>query len=219
MGCIRMRGTFLIRISLTLAFLSFCGLQIAEEYSQGKHYEVLSSPLTTRDPSKIEVVEVFWYGCNHCHALESYINKWEKQLAKDVYFKKSPATWNPTLMIHARLFYTAKALGIEEKVTPAAFTAIHRERRFLTGNSELEYFFRGFGINKERYNSVSTSFGVENSVNQANKRMRQWSITAVPTLIVNGKYKVSANRSLGTEDILDVVNFLIKKERQLLPNS
>ena len=122
-------------------------------------------------------------------------------------------------MIHARLFYTAKALGIEEKVTPAAFTAIHRERRFLTGNSELEYFFRGFGINKERYNSVSTSFGVENSVNQANKRMRQWSITAVPTLIVNGKYKVSANRSLGTEDILDVVNFLIKKERQLLPNS
>ena len=89
----------------------------------------------------------------------------------------------------------------------------------MTGNSELEYFFRGFGINKERYNSVSTSFGVENSVNQANKRMRQWSITAVPTLIVNGKYKVSANRSLGTEDILDVVNFLIKKERQLLPNS
>ena len=132
---------------------------------------------------------------------------------------KSHATWNPTLKIHARLFYSAKALGIEDKIIPGAFTAIQREGRFLTGNSELEYFFKGFGVEKEKYLSVSNSFGVNNAVKQADNRMRQWTITGVPTLIVNGKYKVSGTREVGTDRLLDVVDFLIEKERRFLASS
>jgi len=200
-------------------FLLFFSCAQAEEYVAGRHYEILDSPSVTRDPSKVEVVEVFWFGCNHCFALESYILPWKKTLPKDVDYWKSHATWNPTLKIHARLFYSAKALGIEEKIVPGAFTAIQREGRFLTGNSELEYFFKGFGVEKEKYLSVSNSFGVNNAVKQADNRMRQWSITGVPTLIVNGKYKVSGTREVGTDRLLDVVDFLIEKERRFLASS
>ena len=200
-------------------FLLFFSCAQAEEYVAGRHYEILDSPSVTRDPSKVEVVEVFWFGCNHCYALESYIQPWKKTLPKDVDFWKSHATWNPTLKIHARLFYSAKALGIEDKIIPGAFTAIQREGRFLTGNSELEYFFRGFGVEKEKYLSVSNSFGVNNAVKQADNRMRQWTITGVPTLIVNGKYKVSGTREVGTDRLLDVVDFLIEKERRFLASS
>ena len=200
-------------------FLLFFSCAQAEEYVAGRHYEILDSPSVTRDPSKVEVVEVFWFGCNHCYALESYIQPWKKTLPKDVDYWKSHATWNPTLKIHARLFYSAKALGIEDKIIPGAFTAIQREGRFLTGNSELEYFFRGFGVEKEKYLSVSNSFGVNNAVKQADNRMRQWTITGVPTLIVNGKYKVSGTREVGTDRLLDVVDFLIEKERRFLASS
>ncbi len=200
-------------------FLLFFSCAQAEEYVAGRHYEILDSPSVTRDPSKVEVVEVFWFGCNHCYALESYILPWKKTLPKDVDYWKSHATWNPTLKIHARLFYSAKALGIEEKIVPGAFTAIQREGRFLTGNSELEYFFKGFGVEKEKYLSVSNSFGVNNAVKQADNRMRQWTITGVPTLIVNGKYKVSGTREVGTDRLLDVVDFLIEKERRFLASS
>ena len=200
-------------------FLLFFSCAQAEEYVAGRHYEILDSPSVTRDPSKVEVVEVFWFGCNHCYALESYIQPWKKTLPKDVDFWKSHATWNPTLKIHARLFYSAKALGIEDKIIPGAFTAIQREGRFLTGNSELEYFFKGFGVEKEKYLSVSNSFGVNNAVKQADNRMRQWTITGVPTLIVNGKYKVSGTREVGTDRLLDVVDFLIEKERRFLASS
>ena len=200
-------------------FLLFFSCAQAEEYVAGRHYEILDSPSVTRDPSKVEVVEVFWFGCNHCYALESYILPWKKTLPKDVDFWKSHATWNPTLKIHARLFYSAKALGIEDKIIPGAFTAIQREGRFLTGNSELEYFFKGFGVEKEKYLSVSNSFGVNNAVKQADNRMRQWTITGVPTLIVNGKYKVSGTREVGTDRLLDVVDFLIEKERRFLASS
>jgi len=46
--------------------------------------------------------------------------------------------------------------------------------------------------------------------------MQQWNITGVPTLIVNGKYKVSASRNVGTDGLLDVVDFLVEKERMYL---
>ena len=199
--------------------LLFFSVAEAEDFTLGKHYQALKSNLATRDPSKVEVVEVFWFGCNHCFFLESYLQPWKEKLPKDVDFWKSHATWNPTLKIHARLFYSAKALGVEAQTVPAAFNAIQREKKFLTGNSELEYFFKGLGIEKEKYHSVSRSFGVDNAVRQADYRMRQWEISAVPTLIVNGKYKVSPTREIGIEKILEVVDFLIQKERKFLTNS
>ena len=199
--------------------LLFFSCTQAEEYVEGRHYQILDNPTVTRNPSKVEVVEVFWFGCNHCYSLESYIQPWKRNLPNDVDFWKSHITWNAQAETHARLFYSAKALGIEEKAVPAAFTSIWREGRNLLGNSEVEYFFKGFGVEKERYLSVSNSFGVNNAVKQADNRMRQWAVTGVPTLIVNGKYKVSGTREIGTSKLLDVVNFLIEKERRFLTRS
>ncbi len=199
--------------------LLFFSCTQAEEYVEGRHYQILDNPTVTRNPSKVEVVEVFWFGCNHCYSLESYIQPWKRNLPNDVDFWKSHITWNAQAETHARLFYSAKALGIAEKAIPAAFTAIWREGRNLLGNSEVEYFFKGFGIEKERYLSVSNSFGVNNAVKQANNRMRQWTVTGVPTIIVNGKYKVSGTREIGTSKLLDVVDFLIEKERRFLTRS
>ena len=84
----------------------------------------------------------------------------------------------------------------------------------LTGNTELEYFFKGFGVDREKYKSVTKSFGVTNAVDQADKRMKQWEKTGVPVLIVNGKYRVGASRDVRTDQLFDVVNFLIEKEKK-----
>ena len=212
------RENILKKVFVFSVFLFFSYLQ-SEEFSAGRHYEILDSPTTTRDSHRIEVVEIFWFGCNHCFYFENFLEVWKEDLTEDVDFWKSHATWNPTLKTHARIFYTAKVLGVEEGVVAAAFNAIQRERRLLTGNSEIEHFFKGFGVDKEQYLAVSNSFGVNNSIRQADNRMRGWKVAAVPTLIVNGKYKVSATRELGTEKLLDVVDFLIKKEKRYLTKS
>ncbi len=184
-----------------------------ERFKAGVHYELLDNPTKVRDPSKIEVTEVFWFGCNHCYALEPYIARWKRDMPLDVTFIKSPATWNDMLKTHARIYYTAKALGIEQQFVPAAFNTIQNEGRMLTGNTELEYYFRGFDVEKDRYKAVSTSFGVRNAVDQADKKMKDWKVTGVPSLVVNGKYKVAASRSVRTDELFDVVDFLIEKER------
>ena len=185
-----------------------------ERYTEGIHYEVIEDPTTVREPSKVEVIEVFWFGCNHCYALEPYLARWKKDMPEGVNFSKSPATWNGILRTHARMYYTAKALGIEQQFIPAAFNTIQNEGRRLTGNTELEYFFKGFDIDREKYKSVSNSFGVSNAVDQADKKMKQWEITGVPVIIVNGKYRVGASRSVGTDGLFDVVNFLVEKEKK-----
>ena len=184
-----------------------------EKFRAGVHYELLDNPTKVRDPSKIEVTEVFWFGCNHCYALEPYIARWKRDIPLDVTFIKSPATWNDMLKTHARIYYTAKALGIEQQFVPAAFNTIQNEGKMLTGNTELEYYFRGFDVQKDRYKAVSTSFGVRNAVDQADKKMKEWKVTGVPSLVVNGKYKVAASRSVRTDELFDVVDFLIEKER------
>ena len=184
-----------------------------EQFREGVHYELVDNPTTVRDPSKIEVAEVFWFGCNHCYALEPYIARWKKDMSSDVAFLKSPATWNEMLKTHANIYYTAKALVIEQQFVPAAFNTIQNEGRMLTGGTELEYYFKGFDIERDKYKAVSTSFGVRNAVDQADKKMKQWQVTGVPSLIVNGKYRVSASRSVRTDQLFDVVDFLIEKER------
>ena len=189
------------------------GSTTGENFREGVHYELVESPTTVRDPSKIEVTEVFWFGCNHCYALEPYIARWKKDMSSDVAFIKSPATWNQMLKKHANIYYTAKALGIEQQFVPAAFNTIQNEGRMLTGNTELEYYFKGFDIDRDKYKAVSTSFGVRNAVDQADKKMKQWQVTGVPSLIVNGKYRVSASRAVRTDQLFDVVDFLIEKER------
>ena len=213
------RNQFLL-FSLLIALLSCSNDDQAtyesgsgERFKAGVHYELLDNPTKVRDPSKIEVTEVFWFGCNHCYALEPYIARWKRDMPLDVTFIKSPATWNDMLKTHARIYYTAKALGIEQQFVPAAFNTIQNEGKMLTGNTELEYYFRGFDVEKDRYKAVSTSFGVRNAVDQADKKMKDWKVTGVPSLVVNGKYKVAASRSVRTDELFDVVDFLIEKER------
>ena len=156
-----MKIKFCKYISIFLFFFFLSSVN-AEEYKEGLHYEVLDKPTPTRNANRIEVVELFWFSCSHCYSFEFYIKDWKKKLTKDVDFWKSHITWNTTAKIHARIYYIAQALGIEEEVVAAAFNSIHQEKRFLTGETELEYFFNGFGIDKERYKAIKNSFGIEN---------------------------------------------------------
>ena len=133
------RNQFLL-FSLLIALLSCSNDDQAtyesgsgERFKAGVHYELLDNPTKVRDPSKIEVTEVFWFGCNHCYALEPYIARWKRDMPLDVTFIKSPATWNDMLKTHARIYYTAKALGIEQQFVPAAFNTIQNEGKMLTG--------------------------------------------------------------------------------------
>ena len=192
------------------------GIDKINNFKEGKHYETLDDSVPTRDSSKVEVIEFFWLSCGHCYNLEGHVSSWEKTLPNDVDFYRSHITWHAQAETQARIMYTARALGLEDEAIAGAFHAIHRERQLMTGQSELESFFRGLGVPTEKYKSISSSFGVNHAVSQANKRMRNYKLQSVPSFIVNGKYKVTAIQGQSAKELLEVVEHLIKKERPYL---
>jgi len=132
------------KLLLVLIF-SISSMLVAEDYQPGKHYQVLSEPIATRDSKKIEVIEFFWFGCGHCYSLENRLNSWEKKLPADIDFWRSPITWNEMAKTHAKLFYAAEFFKKPEIISNT-FVSIHANQRMMTSDRELQPFFASFGI-------------------------------------------------------------------------
>ncbi|UZE95644.1 thiol:disulfide interchange protein DsbA/DsbL [Alkalimarinus alittae] len=186
------------------------------EWIAGKHYKILPYPVRTRDASKVEVVELFWYGCPHCYKFNPIVHHWSEGLADDVDFWLSPATFGPVWTIHAQAFYAAEVLGVQEKMHQPLFDAIVRDRKPLSSEAELARFFAGFGIEEAKFKKAFKSFSVKSKVDQANARAISYRATGVPALIVNGKYRISSSEAGSNENMLKVADFLIEKERATL---
>ena len=62
----------------------------AHALTAGQEYDVIAPPIATADPKRIEVMELFFYGCPHCFALEPDVVAWTKTLPKNVYFRRVP---------------------------------------------------------------------------------------------------------------------------------
>ena len=76
-------------------------------FKEGEHYvRMVPTQPTVGGSDKIEVAEIFWYGCPHCYDIEPYINKWAESKDPDVRFVRIPATWNALVRLHAQLYYT-----------------------------------------------------------------------------------------------------------------
>ena len=184
-----------------------------EQYEAGKHYQVLNQPVRTRDSNKIEVVELFWFGCPHCYHFEPLLKAWKQKQQADVDFWQSPAMWNERMKVHAQVFFTAKALGVEEKLHEPIFTSLVVERKQLTNPTEIEDLFANYGVDREEFKKTFKSFGVISQVKQADARARSYQLTGTPELVVNGKYRVTAGMAGGQAEMLKVVDFLVAKER------
>jgi len=202
---------------LTLSFfpLIACSAQDAPEKYQageGKDYEILATPVRTANPDKIEVAEVFWYGCIHCFYFEPSLHTWLATLPKDVYFVGVPTAWDdiPARALHAKMYYTALQLKKLDTLHTAIFTAINVNKNPLDNEAAIAKFFSDNGVDPKVFAKTFNSFNVDSLVKQADAKVRGYGVTGTPTMIVNGKYKV-----MGAPDkMLSVVNFLIEKERK-----
>lgn len=187
---------------------------VGAEYVAGKHYELLETPVRTSNAAKIEVTELFWYGCGHCFVFEPLLAKWQQQLGDDVQVVRSPAIWHPTMELHARAYYTAKALGVLDKVHPALFDAMNVKQNKLATEDAIAEIFVANGVDEDAFHKTFNAFGVSSAVRQADARQRSYKSAGTPELVVEGKYRISARMTGGHQGMLDVADHLIALERE-----
>lgn len=185
-----------------------------EKYQAGKHYQVIAVPVRTANQDKIEVNEVFWYGCPHCYHFEAAFEPWAKQLPADVDVQRTPAIWRPNMEPHARAYYMAKQLNVLDSMHTIIFKALQEQKKALASENEVVALFVEHGIEEEAARKAYNAFSVQSQVKQADARVRSYGITGTPEVIVNGKYRISSHDAGSQEGMLEVASFLIEKERK-----
>ena len=203
----------IISAALVAASLFGMSAQAAEPVEAGKQYVELSSAVPVSEPGKIEVVELFWYGCPHCYAFEPTINPWVEKLPSDVNFVRIPAMFGGPWDAHGQLFITLDMMGVEHKVHAAVFDAIQKGGKRLTDKNDMADFVATQGVNKEEFLKTFDSFAVKGKIAQYKELAKKYEVTGVPTMIVNGKYRFDLGTSGGPEGTLQVADQLIAKER------
>ncbi|KZX58154.1 disulfide bond formation protein DsbA [Halioglobus sp. HI00S01] len=197
-------------LTLMMAPLLACA---QENWEEGKHYTLIEPAIRTATPGKIEVAEFFWYGCGHCYTFEPMIGQWKKTMADDVGFRGIPAQWGGSMELHAKAYYTAEALGVGETMHPMIFQAMNVDRKRLASEAEIADLFVANGVSADDFNKAFSSFGINSQVRQAASTARGAKVSGTPSMMVAGKYLISARTAGSNANMLKVVDYLVEKER------
>ncbi|HWV14332.1 MAG TPA: thiol:disulfide interchange protein DsbA/DsbL [Cellvibrio sp.] len=182
-------------------------------FVEGRDYEVIAEPVRPLDPSKIEVSEVFFYTCPHCRHFEPLIENWAKKQQPDVKLVQIHTMWSPQMEPYQRGFYTAVTLNVKDKVQLAVFDAVHAQHKELATAEAWADFLATFGVDRKQVLATYNSFGVSSQIKQADARIRGYRVASTPALVIDGKYRISANLAGGHEAMLEVAQFLVEKIR------
>ena len=187
----------------------------------GRNYEVLSPAQPTDVAAgKVEVVEMFWYACPHCYALDSTIESWRKNKPAYIEFKRVPVTWSEEHRAHARLFYTLQALGKLDQLHSKVFDEIHQKGDLLyvpgDGKGTLQKqveFAKANGISESDFVARYNDMSVQLKVQQADDLARREKIDSVPVFVVDGKYVTDAGMAGDSSKLIRLIDDLAANEK------
>lgn len=189
------------------------------QYVEGTHFtRLVPTQPTVGGADKIEVAEIFWYGCAHCFDFEPYINRWAENLPANIRFVRIPAMWNALVKLHGQLYFTEEVLVKNGKIEdPAGFrTAVfleyHRRGNRLASVEAIQAVFERFGVNEEDFDTTWKSFEVAQKMRVAEDLARRWNVASVPAVVVNGKYLTGAGQTGSYPKLLDVIDELTERE-------
>jgi thiol:disulfide interchange protein DsbA len=189
------------------------------QFSEGRHFDrLVPTQPTVGGADKIEVAEVFWYGCPHCLDLEPHVNRWAENAPATVRFVRIPAVWNPLVKLHAQLYYAEQVLvkngNIEnpEEFHAAVFREYHQRGNRLASQAAIQSLFERHGVSAGEFESAWSSFEVAQRLRVAEDLARRYSISSVPTMVVNGKYRTGPQQAGGLPQMMNVVDELVARE-------
>jgi len=201
-----MKKFFAIFVGLILLPLSVQ----AADFKKGTHYEVIKQTAT----AKPEVIEFFSFYCPHCFKFEPLMEQLEASLSEDVTVKKNHVNFlgkemGPQL---TQAYAAAELLEVEDKVASLIFDQIHTQRKPINGEAGILAIFEKAGISNPEALGALASFPANGIASQMKRNTETFEIRGVPSLIVNGKYRVITNSVKSTDEFVELVAFLTKKK-------
>lgn len=194
---------------------------LAADPQIGKDFDKTLQVIPSDNPNKIEVTEVFWYGCIHCYHMDPLLSAWVKKLPADVVFKRMPGLPQPAWAPMAKAFYAMDDLKLSDKLHTALFDAIHKEKVLDPTNevAAIDWMTKKSGLDKSKVDAAFKSFSMNNKLNQAAQYFRATGATGVPSFIINGQFITSSTMAGGNEQALKTVDYIVGNIRADKTNS
>ena len=199
-----------------LLSLFFSTFVFAVEPKFNDNFKQTKKEIATSSPGKIEVLELFWYGCIHCYSLDPYLHKWEKSLPDYVVFKRVPAIPRKSWVPGAKAFYALESLGLIDELHEKLFDAIHKGKELDPNNEKalINWITLNGKLDKKKVKSAFNSFSIDTKLKKSYKIFKDAGATGVPTLIIDGNYMTSSTMAGGEQNALDITNYIIENIRK-----
>jgi len=181
-------------------------LASAAQFTEGTNYDEIK-PVATKQP---EVMEFFSYYCPHCYSFEPVMAQLRQSLPDNVVLRKNHVDFLGRDMgvEMSRAYAIANLLGVEEKMNAAIFDAIQKKRQLPADRNDVRQLFIDNGIPADEFDSAVDSFAVNGKLAQMQRNTAEFNIRGVPTVIVNGKYKVNPGSVKSVEEYIELVTYL-----------
>lgn len=198
------------------------------KWVEGKQYQRIEpAQPKVSNTSKIEVVEVFSYGCPACNQYHATANKLARELPADAQMAYLPASFVPqeNWPMLQRAYYTAQALGVAAKGNDAMYDAVWKTRKLtamkdsgglkskeaLPTIEDAANVYAKFGSDPKEFVAVANSFAINTKVRRADELVKAYGVEGTPTIVVNGKYRVSPTQ-VGEDQSIELTKWLVAKE-------
>jgi len=200
------------------------------KWVEGKHYvriEPVQAKVTNTD--KVEVTEVFSYGCPACNQFHPTMNKLVQELPGNAVVAYLPASFMPqeNWPMLQRAFLTAQALGVADKANDAMYDAVWKTEELtaltpggrglkpasaLPTLDDAAKVYAKYGADPKEFAAVANSFAINTKVKRSDDLLKAYGIEETPTIVIDGKYRFTARSAGGYEQVIELTKFLVAKE-------
>jgi thiol:disulfide interchange protein DsbA len=199
------------------------------KWVEGKNYFLIEPAQPTSQPGKVEVTEVFSYGCPACNAFHATANQIAASLPANAVMTYLPASFNPpeNWVMLQRAYFTAQALGVAEKGNDAMYDAVWKTRALSAMNpagtglkpasalptiADAAKVYAPFGVDPKEFEAVAASFATNLKMKRADERVKALGIEQTPSMVVNGKYRYTVGSAGGYAQTVELTRWLVAKE-------
>lgn len=183
----------------------------AETFVAGKDYYAIEPAQPTATPGKVEVLEVFSYGCGACASVQPHVDAWKPRMPASAKFAYLPATFRTDFALLARGWFAAEALGVAERTHKGMFDALRTGPKLLKIEDVADLYAK-LGVDREQFLAAANSFAVNARIKRVGQMLPRYGVASTPTFVINGRWRVDGPTAGSYERLFRIVDFLIAQE-------